>query len=53
MRQYEVKMHNGSTKFVHANNIWQAKNRCYLWGDKVEKIRPIFNNGGAGNWQKA
>lgn len=53
MRQYEVKMHNGNTKFVHANNIYQAKDRCYLMGDRVEKIRPVFNVGGHGKWVKA
>ena len=53
MRQYEVKMHNGDTKFVHASNINQAINRVYLLGDKVEKVRPVFNSGGVGKWVKA
>lgn len=50
MRRYEVKMTDGSTKFIPAENKRQAIDRCYLWGYKVEKIRPIFNCGGKGKW---
>lgn len=53
MRQYEVKLHSGETRYIHADNIYQAKNRCYLLGDKVNKIRPIYNKGGSGKWVKA
>lgn len=50
MRRYEVKMTDGSTKFIPAENKRQAIDRCYLWGYKVEKIRLIFNCGGKGKW---
>lgn len=48
MRKYEVKMQDGSTKYISANSIKQAKDRAYLYGDNAKSVQPIFNKGGKG-----